>query len=65
MCFDFFYTEQVDTTKKFFTTVSVFTSWDSENKRTYSAQVRLYFALHLFYINNQKFKQSPRKSLTY
>ena len=65
MCFDFFYTEKVDTTKKFFTAVSVFTSWNSENKRIYSAQVTLYFALHLFYISNQIFKQSPRKSLIY
>ena len=44
MCFHFSYTVQVDTIKKFsqlIMLVSVYTPWNSENKITYSAQVRL------------------------
>ena len=50
MCFHFFYTVQVDRhylseSSLQLMLVSVFTSWDSEIKRTYSAQVGLYCVL--------------------
>ena len=49
MCFRFFYTVQVDT-KSSKSSLQlmvdfILTSWNSENKRTYSAQVRLHYVL--------------------
>ena len=35
-----------------------------ETKETGQKMIEVSQKLHLFYINNQKFKQSPRKSLT-
>ena len=48
MFLPFFYTAQVETLSKSslrLMRVSVFASWNSENKRTCSAQVRLYCVL--------------------
>ena len=42
MCCHFFYTVQVGNIYQKLMLASVFKSWNSENKRTYSAQVRLH-----------------------
>ena len=54
MCFHFLYTAQVDTLSKCslqLMLVSVFPSWNSKNKRTYSAQE----ALHCIFTQKNNF----------